>query len=150
LVRKDQEYCAVKFTEFWTGKTEQDYFARYESYYPVDKTGMFPDNSTKLIREELSYPKPRGIGRFSFSLGNKEIRCGFTKLFWTRRGIICFFSKGQKPGDYGIELAPTPWTNISQVNVFDQRIKWYRYDEKRKRVYIPVDKLWDKTEEKKD
>jgi len=47
-------------------------------------------------------------------------------------------------------LAPTPWENITEVNVSDKRIKWYRYDKNRKTIDIPViDKLWDdKTGEK--
>jgi hypothetical protein len=46
--------------------------------------------------------------------------------------------------DYGIELAPTPWTDIKELNIKDPRIKWYKYDEKRERVFIPIDKLWEK------
>jgi len=46
--------------------------------------------------------------------------------------------------DYGFELAPTPWTDIKDVNIKDPRIKWYKYDEKRERFFIPIDKLWEK------
>jgi hypothetical protein len=64
-------------------------------------------------------------------------------------GVIYFFSLSQKDGDYGIELAPTKWTDISQVNVFDPRLKWYRYDEKRKDTFIPIDQLWENGKEEK-
>lgn len=142
LVRKDSDYCAVKFTEFWTGKTELDWYANYESYYQNDKTGDFSNKNVQLKKDELSFPKPRGIGRLAFSFGNKDVRCGPIKLFWFGEGWVCAYSSGQKQGDYGIELAPTKWTDISQVNVFDSRLTWYRYDEKRKDITIPIDKLW--------
>jgi hypothetical protein len=48
---------------------------------------------------------------------------------------------GIKEGGYGNELAPTRWTDIREVNVFDPRVKWYKYDSLRKRVDIPIDKL---------
>ena len=156
LVRKDSEYCAVKFTRFWSENTSEvgsifvaagsDEYAVYESYYQGDKTGDFSKKNVEFKKEKLSFPKPRGIGRLAFSFGNKEIKCGSIKLFWGGKGSVSFYGEGQDQGDYGIELAPTKWTDISQVNVFDSRLKWYRYDEKRKRVNIPVDQLWEDKE----
>ena len=133
LVRRGNNMCAVKFTKFWTGKTDEDLYAEYES---VGLTG-----NGKPIREELSFPKPRGIGRLAFSFGNKEIKCGPFKLFWSGKGAVHFHAEGQKQGDYGIELAPTSWSNISDVKIADPCLKWYRYDENRRRQNIPVDKL---------
>ncbi len=146
LIRKKSVYCGVKFTDFWAGKTEEDWFAKYESYYQDDKTGDFTNKNVQFIKGELASPKPRGIGRFAFSLGKKEIQCGPIKLYWSGKGSVYFYRLNQDEGDYGIELAPTIWTDISQVNVFDPRIKWYRYDEKRQRVNIPIDQLWESGE----
>jgi len=147
LIRKGSDYCAVEFTNFWTGKTDEDLYAAYESYYQDDKTGDFTNKNVKFKKGELSSAKPRWIGGgHTFSFGNKEIQCGYIRLWWTGKGAVYFFGNLKAQSDYGIELAPTPWTTISEVNVFDPRVKWYRYDETRKRVNIPIDKLW---EEKK-
>lgn len=153
LVRTSSEYCAVKFTKFWSENTSEvstlfvaagsDEYAIYESYYQGDKTGDFSKKNIQFKKEKLSFPKPRGIGRLAFSFGNKEVKCGFIKLLWSGKGSVHFYKEGQDQGDYGIELAPTKWTNISEVNVFDPRLKWYRYDEYRKRENIPIDKLWE-------
>jgi len=143
LVRRNSEYCAVIFTDFWVGKTEEDLYAKYESYYQGDKSGDLSRQNVKYKNRKLSFPKPRGIGRLAFSFGNKEIQCGTIRLLWSGQGAVHFYREGKAQGDYGIELAPTKWTDISQVNVFDQRLKWYRYDENRKRVNIPVDQLWE-------
>ncbi len=146
LVHRESEFCAVKFTKFWTGETEEGRYATYESYDQADNTGNILNKNVKFKKDKLSFPKPRGIGRLAFSFGNKDIQCGPIKLWWGGGGSVHFFSTSQAQGDYGIELAPTKWTDISQVNVFDPRLKWYRYDEKRQRVNIPVDRLWDDKE----
>jgi len=143
LVRKGSGYCAVKLTKLWTGKSEEDRFAEYESYYQGDNTGNFSNKNVKFRKGKLSFPKPRGIGRLAFSFGNRDIRCGPIKLAWYGEKWVYFFSTDQNQGDYGIELAPTKWTDISQVNVFDPRLKWYRYDPKRQDIKIPVDQLWE-------
>jgi hypothetical protein len=141
LVRKDSDYCAIRFTEFWTGKTEEDVYAKYESYQG-DKTGDFSKKNVTFRKDKLAFPKPRGIGRLAFSFGNRNIHCGSLKLQWAGGGSVFFYAEGQEPRDYGIELAPTIWTDISEVDVFDPRIKWYRYDEERKRMNISIDRLW--------
>jgi hypothetical protein len=76
--------------------------------------------------------------------GKPEVKCGSLNLLWGNKGFVCFFERKDKPGEYGIKLAPTPWTSISEVNVLDPRVKWYRYDEKQKKeINIPIDKLWE-------
>jgi len=142
LVRRNNEYCAIKFTRFWTGKTEEDRYAAYESQYQGDKTGNLLGKNVVFRKKELSAPKPRGIGRLAFSFGSRDIECGPIKLLWSGRGWVCFFNSNQDQGDYGIELAPTIWTHISETNVFDKRIKWYRYDSKRRDITISIDQLW--------
>jgi len=145
LVRKGTDYCVVKFIEFRTGESKEDKYARYESYCQDDKSGNFSKANVKFKREELFSPKPRWFlfGHPVAFGAKKEIYCGFIKLWWTGKGTVYFFERYQPQGDYGIELAPTKWTHISQVNVFDPRLKWLRYDENRKRVNIPVDDLWE-------
>jgi hypothetical protein len=146
LARKGKEYCAVKFLDSWTGKTEQDWFARYESYYQGDGSGDFVKDNVEHRQAELSSPEPKGIGRLAFSFGNTDVVCGPIRMFWSRTtgkgGTLYCFARGQSPRDYGIELAPTKWTRISDVVVSDRRLKWYRYDDKRGYLTVPIDDLW--------
>jgi hypothetical protein len=146
LVRKDSNYCALKFVKFWQGQTEQDFFAECQSYYQDNKSGDFSKTNVIARKHELSFPKPRGIGRFAFSFGNMNIRCGSIDLHWFGKGWVNFYGKNQEEGDYGIEMAPTKWTDISQVNVFDKRLTWYRYDPKRNNTEIPIDELWSESQ----
>jgi hypothetical protein len=143
LIRKDSRYCAVKFTRFWTEKAEKEKFAAYEVYCKEDGTGDFSNKNVKITEGKASLLRPRGpFYPLKWQPGNPEVKCGPLKLLWAYKGIVCFFERSDSPGDYGVELAPTPWSDISQVNVLDPRVKWYRYDEQRKRINIPIDKLW--------
>ena len=151
LARKASQYCAVKFTEAWGGKTKEDFFSNYESYCQGDGTGDFTNKNVQFIKEQLVMRQIVGFHPFYYPVSrqNKEIKCGSFRLFW-HRGVVYFYYEGrQKPGDYGIEFAPTKWKDIFQVNVFDERLKWYRYDEKRMRTSIPIDQLWEDEEEQK-
>jgi len=150
LIRRGSEYCAVKFTETWKGKTESARFANYESYYQGDGTGDFSSKNVQFTKDTLVY-RISVLGRLypvPFGRRNLDIKCGPVQLFWSDKGTVYFFGSKQKEGDYGIEIAPTRWTEISQVNVFDPRLKWYRYDGKRKDIYISIDQLWEDGEEK--
>jgi hypothetical protein len=153
LVRRNQEYCAIRFTKKWTENRSEDRstfvasgsdeFATYDSWYQEDKSGNFSKKQGEFKTGKLSLPKPRGIGRLAFSFGKKEIECGPIRLLWSGNGSVHFYMEGQKQGNYGIELAPTPWTDISEVNFKDPRIKWYSYNASRKRLNIPIDKFWE-------
>jgi len=148
LIRRGSEYCAVKFAEVWKGKTESARFQNYESYYQGDGTGDFSSKNAQFTKDTL-VDRQSVLGRLypvPFGHRNLYIKCGAVKLLWSDSGTLYF---SESPGRGGVELAPTEWTDISQVNVFDPRLKWYRYDEKRKDIYIPIDQLWEDGEEEK-
>lgn len=138
LVRKGQEVGAVKFIRDWFWFTDRIRRAEYESYIWKDSTDRI--SSENIIKKKETASAIFVISRIYF--GNKEVRCGSIRLFWNGGRNVHFYAEEQRDGNYGIELAPTPWTDISQVSLSDPRIKWYQYDGKRKRVNIPIDSLW--------
>ncbi|WP_337288532.1 hypothetical protein [Candidatus Methylomirabilis sp.] len=152
LIRKGENYCAVRFTRNWTGKTDYEQHAEYESCYQGNKTGNFRRANVKYRKEEVYYKKPSfSIFGHPISMSDKrDIRCGPIELWWSagpELTFVYFNRHDQKQGDYyGIELAPTKWGDIAEVNAFDPRLTWYRYDDNRQRVNIPIDRLWDDKE----
>ena len=138
LIRKNEILGAIKFTQFWTGRSESDKYASYDSWFQDDKSGDFSKKNVNFENRKASSTL-WGIGRFSFNFGNEEIRCGIFRLWWWGEGTIYFFSQGQDFNDYGIEFAPTKWTKIENVNVFDPHLKWYRYDKNRPCFDLPVE-----------
>jgi len=168
LIRKDNRYCALKFIRVWTELDEErmkeyapdiakggdlaDHFrdiatrkyALYESYSQKGCTEDFSNNSLQVTKGTASWLPLRGPFRpFIYQPGEAYVKCCSFKLVWSYKTGVSFIPSGKYLGDYGIELAPTPWTNIKEVNVRDPRIKWFRYDEKRPAKYTPVDKFWD-------
>ncbi len=142
LIRKDKHYCAIKFLRYWTGKTDEDHYATYESYYQCGETKHFRKDTAKFREGNLSSPKIRGIGRLAFSFGQSEVKCGPIHLFWTAKTIVYLFQQGINECDYNYEFAPTIWDEISKVNLYDPRIVWYRCDYNRERRVVPIDELW--------
>jgi len=120
-------------------------YATYESHYQGDGTEDFTSKNAKSSEQELHSPKPSfSLFGHPFAFGiREEVKCGPIKLWWVGAGTVCFFGRSQRQGDYGIEFAPTKWTDLSQVNVSDPRLKWYRYDASRKDIEIPVNQLWE-------
>jgi len=143
LIHKDNEYCALKFIQCWIEKEGKERFATYEVYHQGDGTGDFSNNNVKITQGKATLLQPRGLFYpLLWQPGNPEVKCGSLRLRWDYRGAVCFFERHRSPGEYGIKLAPTPWTDISQVNVLDSRLKWYGYDRQRKSVDIPIEKLF--------
>jgi hypothetical protein len=169
LIRKDTNYCAVRFNKCWTELDEErfktyashadlgsDYieyvrdisekkYALYESYYQGNGTGDFANRNVQVTQGKAFWLPPVGPARLlTRQPGNTYVICGSYKLGWRYKTFISDIPYKKHPKDYGFELAPTPWTDIKEVNVKDPRIKWYRY-ERRKTIFIPIDKLWEET-----
>ncbi|HAR49063.1 hypothetical protein ER57_06780 [Smithella sp. SCADC] len=165
----NDRYCAVKFTRCWTEVDEERLkifakdiakgdafsdsykdistkkFALYETYYQDDGTGDFTNNNVQVIKGKASWLPLEGRSRFTLTQpGDPSIKFGPYDLGWIYKTYVCLAPSHRLPGEFGFELAPTPWTDIKDVNIKDPRIKWYRDDEKRERVFIPIDKLWEK------
>lgn len=174
LIRKDARYCAVKFTRCWIEIDEERMkesaahidqggdiadmyreaakrkYAIYEAYYQGDGTGDFTNKNVKVSKGRASRLPLRGPFRpFIYQPGDAYVKCGPFKLNWEYKTGVTFIPSGKGMGDFSFELAPTPWNDIREVNIKDPRIKWYRYDEKRARVFIHIDRLWKASEHPK-
>jgi hypothetical protein len=141
LIRKGSIYGAVKVLSFSKGWLKYSDYAKYDSWFQRDGSGDF-NESNVLFKNQMASSILFGLGRLSFNIGNEEIRCGSFNLWWGRQWTVNFYDRSKYAGDYGIELAPTKWIDIKDVKVFDHRVKWYRFDEKRPYIDIPIDELW--------
>lgn len=142
LTRKDARVCAIRFKEYRRGndaKTptlfssgEESVYAKYECFCPGEGSRGF----SNVTNGELSKGPLRGIGRLAFQTGEANVKCGGVKLPWSYPTRVSFQIYGTRLGDHGIELAPTRWTDINEINLSDARLHWFRYDEGRKVTYI--------------
>jgi hypothetical protein len=133
LAKKGLEYCAIIFTSTWLEDRTHDYYTAYESHYQGDGSGDFKKGNVKFGNGELFFQRDRSWYEVPFTSGAKEtVVCGKMKIKWFRTGGLHF-------DDY--ELAPTPWKSISDVDVHDTRLKWFKKDASRKKITIPIDQL---------
>jgi hypothetical protein len=154
IIRRDKDLCALKFTDAFTfgygyyKDKPVEAYASYEIYSQRNGAGDF-QTSDSSQEVELVLPESRGFWSSLFAPREKtHIECGSTNLSWAVGTGVHFFSHPddqdypEKVKKYGVELAPTPWTKIQEVNLKDQRLKWYRYDPQRAEEKILVEKLW--------
>ena len=143
LLRRGGEYGAIKVIDFGGKPDNPPWFADYESYYQVDQSGDFTKHNVQVRKEKVSLSKTYGIALLGlgWAFGKYNIECGPIKLLWTDGFCVYFYSREQDEGDYGIEFSPTKWTELSQINIFDARLKWYKFDAGRQHIQISVDQL---------
>ena len=143
LIRKGSDCFALKFTRLWSQKNRSERFSAYEVYHQGDGTGDFLKKNVTMTEGKTSRLPLKGPFRpYIYQPGDIFVKCGPYKLILGYKTFVGFMPPDKGLGEYGFELAPTPWTDIKEVNVNDSRVKWYRYDEKREKVFINIDKLW--------
>jgi hypothetical protein len=156
LFRKANEYGVIKlsgyrkenFTErgsFLRYSGSIDEYASYESFFQGDGSGDFAKKNVMHKTGTVS-SVPRGIARAIFNMGDAEIKIGKYKITWKSNSnnhyqILFYSRKSSNKEKDSYELAPTGWKDISEVDVFNPNITWYKYDLKRKRVNVSVDDL---------
>jgi hypothetical protein len=157
LIRHGSDCCALQFTDAFTFgyglyKGEPlDAYAHYVAYYQGDGTGDFSKQNVKYLDVELLEPTDHGFWASLFGpKKNNIIVCGHSGLAWGLTSVHFFtypeeLFNPQSIIKYGVELAPTPWTRIQDVNIQDPRIKWYKYDEGRPEIKVQIDKIWSNT-----
>lgn len=152
LLRKGTDVCALRFTNIQRGgdakpptpfhSGEESTYAEYDWFYQGDGSSDLTKPNVKSGHSKLSKKATVGffVRQLAWPRGDPFVRCGPLRLEWSYPSHV--YMTNAKGEDLGFEIAPTKWKEISEINVRDTRLKWYRYDEKRGRTYIPVDTLW--------
>ena len=137
LVRNGNDACAVRFTSF-DGREETAYHGEYDWYFQSDGTGNFTKPSLKAGHGKITVY----LGRILWAFSAHHVLCGPFRLLWDYPTHLGFAWTTTREADVGNEIAPTKWTDISEVNIHDPRLKWYRRVDAKREIRIPIDKLW--------
>lgn len=156
LLRKGKDLCAVRFTAFHRAhpkdksirENQESFFANYDWVYQGDGSGKFSKPNVKSGHSQAD--KKPNIWRFP--RGSNYIECGPLKATWTYPNGIALIARDFHPEKTNrsndIEIAPTGWMEITQVNSQDPRLAWHRYDPVRdlgriqdEAIIIPVERL---------
>jgi hypothetical protein len=150
LIRRGADRCVIRFTIFHRGhdaKPEtsfnsgaESFFAEYDWYHPTANSDSHQGAGYESGHRAVSRQTSTGVGRLAFQPGDDEIHCGPFKLVWIYP-VRVGFNDRDSAKDIGIELAPTKWTVIEQVNFKAPALRWYAVDEARKPTLIPIEQL---------
>jgi hypothetical protein len=150
LIRQGADTCVVRFTTFHRGHDskpstpfnsgEESFSAEYDWFYPKKSAAGSHQRTYDTGHRQLSRGSSSGIGRLAFQRGDQEVQCGNFRLAWYYPARVGFNSSDSAK-DIGVELAPTRWNTIEQVDFDDPALRWYRQDESRKPTLIPMDQL---------
>ncbi len=150
LMRRGSDLCAVRFTKFYRGhdakpKTwfhsgHENFYAEYEWYWP-GTNGDFREPDVETGLETVRQGAIVGLLflNFGFPLGTDRMKCGsFYSGWFYPTGIS--FTEGSRY-DYDLELAPTQWTELRQIDQGDPKLIWYRLNEDQPNTFIPLHEL---------
>ena len=150
LVKYKDAFCAIRFTEFHRGGDEKSatiFNSGEETLFATAEQTRIEKNKCKWrVLERKTIPLVRGpvvgLGRFGLAKGNIGLRCGDAPLEWTYPNNVSLGSYTQAPSERAaLEVAPTLWSDVSQIDLADARLRWYRYDEGRGNLTIEISDL---------
>lgn len=96
LVRRHSEYCAIKFTRFWTGKTEEDYFAIYESHCQSDKSGDFSKKIYTLKEKSSHFLNLAVLDGLHLVMAIKRLNVALLDSFGLVKALYIFSGKTKR------------------------------------------------------
>ena len=131
-VRKGGSGGVVRFFNVQDVNEGVEGCARYEFYSRDGRNRKFTVDSGVV-----SYLGSTGVHPVVVARGNQTIRGRGLSLRYSHPG--CVWLLGQPE----LEVAPTPWRSIEEVDLTDQRLRWYRLDPSQKRdaMVISLDDL---------
>jgi len=145
LISDTQFLCAIRFVNYRRGNDakpgsfwssgEETLTSAYE-WNVIEKVG----NHVKVKasgKATVKFSAPKGFGHLIVAGGYGNVICGKHKFGWRYPDGIVF---SQAPNSR-MRLAPTRWLAIHQIRLDDPNLNWYTFDQNRKEIRIPINKL---------
>jgi hypothetical protein len=143
LMRRGPDLCAIRFTEFHRTKdAPSGLFTRggpslYAEYDWYDLTAPKVQSGHRQLSNKPGYGIPLTFPVFT---GSPWVKCRSFEPTWSYPNAVRFIESNELR-DYGIELAPTSWRDVAEIDLAHPRLRWYRYDEKREPILVPLGDL---------
>lgn len=148
LVRSSSMHCAIRFDSFRRGHDakpgtifnsgDESRFSEADIYEWPRGEGDFYYGKARVKHVKLSELPLVGILKVAAG-GGSSIKCTGSRLDWSFPSWMSFIEVGS--ADRMIEIAPTAWTDLAQIDLANPRLKWFRYEASRERTLIPVAEL---------
>jgi len=125
LVRKNGAIGAIRLTNVDPGLEGR---STYESYFQGNGSGSFMNGDIVHQTGDLNLKPVKGIGRLAFQTGQDRARIGKWSFRFDTPSLMAMWPYRGDQHDYGYEFAPTSACDISEVDVHDKRLRWFRFD----------------------
>jgi len=132
LIRNQTGIGAIRLISIDPKATEFYGKSTYESYFQPNKFGNLAGKDAVHLSKELNILPPKGpgrgiyifrpkgyvaiVGNWKFDFGTPTMMTMSDTSFWTGYG------------DHGFEFAPTSSCNISEIDITNSHLRWFRYD----------------------
>lgn len=159
LLKKGGGVCAVRFLNVRRESSDKgpsrissgegDTFAEYEWFYQSNAAERFSLSSAKSGKGKVHRGPSYGIG-FDIiiwrSPDKRWIECGPLKVMWLYPAKLTFvlYNNGKLQEDKQLEIAPTRWRRIEEVNPRHSKLLWAKLNTElttRPDIRIPVTDL---------
>ena len=144
LMRRGSDFCAIRFTGFRRDDNEPEglFYVPGPSLYAEYDWYDLAASSAGSGHRKVSRTPGWGIP-FFFPLGTGTyyVKCGSMEPWWGYPTAVLFHETNEVTRDFGIELAPTGWRDVSEIDLAHPALRWYRVNEKRKPYLLPLDAL---------
>lgn len=128
LVRRGREIGAIRFTRIEPSGAIGQGSATYESYFQGDGSGSFLTTNVVKRSGEITIKPLKGISHSTmWQPGQDKLWVG--KWWFGCLGITLVNMSphfGEKAN--GFEFAPTSARDVSEIDISDKRLQWFRYD----------------------
>jgi hypothetical protein len=120
-------------------------YSNYE-YFELAKSGFRKVREGQVLLKKPSSGKGIFFHHGPIEMVGPPLKINNFSLFAHAAGMdhaTVYFSDARDKPDLKVRMAPTPWRDISEIDLTDPRIRWFAYDSKEIRKVIPIDKIWD-------
>ena len=132
LVRKNGEIGAIRIVKIEPGGTEWVGKSTYESLFQSGGSGSLTSANALRKTGEIDIQKAKGPGRglYIYQPGQDKAAIGDWSFVFANPTAMTMWgkTKGQNKDVYGFEFAPTSACNVSEIDLSDKRLRWFRYN----------------------
>lgn len=151
LMRKGSELCAIRFTEYHRGGDgkpttmfhagDETLYAEYDWFELGNSAALGQKENAASGHEKLVRKPIVGFGHLRIKRGEFYVKCGSLSAEWVYPNEVSLIEPYGVGPSNGIDLAPTQWCEIQQVDRNAPSLVWYKYDDNRRELYLPLGQL---------
>jgi hypothetical protein len=132
LVRKKGQIGAIRLTSIDSSATESYGKSTWESFFQPDSSSSLVGKGVVRQAGEINVQPLKGPGRgiYVYQPGVTDVLIGKWKFGFDSPSVMIMSNTSFWTGDsdHGYEFAPTSACNVSEIDIHDGQLRWFRFD----------------------